>query len=311
MRDESSTLRASDGAELFVYRWLPEEGEPVRAAVQVAHGMAEHAGRYVGLARFLTERGIAVYANDMRGHGRNGATPAGLGHLADEDGWSLVVGDLGRLTLTIRETHPGLPVFFLGHSMGSFLARDYISSFGGQIGGVILSGTGADPGLLGSIGLLIARLECWRTGRRTPSPLLTRLSFGTFNRAFEPARTAFDWLSRDGAEVDAYVDDPACGFACSAGFYVDLLSGLRKIHKPGNLAAVRQDLPMYLFSGAEDPVGQRGKAVSRVFEDYRRAGLRDVRLKLYEGGRHEMLNELNRQEVYRDVVGWLEARCGK
>jgi alpha-beta hydrolase superfamily lysophospholipase len=307
-RGESFTLRASGGAKLFVYRWVPEEADAVRAAVQIAHGMAEHAGRYEGLARSLNAKGVAVYANDMRGHGRTAATPAELGHLADEGGWGFAVEDMFRLTATIHESHPGLPVFLLGHSMGSLLARDYISSFGGEIDGVLLSGTSGDPGLLGSLGLLIARLECWSRGRRAPSPLLTRLSFGAFNRAFEPAKTAFDWLSRDSAEVDAYVDDPACGFVCSAGFYLDLLSGLRQIHAASTVGAVRKDLPMYLFSGAEDPVGQRGKAVSRVFEAYRRAGLLDVSLRLYEDGRHEMLNELNRQEVYQDVASWIEAR---
>lgn len=309
MRDESFTLRAGAGAELFVYRWLPEKADAVRAVVQVTHGMAEHAGRYAGLARFLNEKGVAVYANDMRGHGRTAATPAERGHLADADGWELVVEDMFRLTATIHESHPRLPVFLLGHSMGSLLARDYIASFGGEIDGVLLSGTSGDPGLLGRIGLLIARLESWGRGRRAPSPLLTRLSFGAFNRAFEPARTEFDWLSRDSDEVDAYVGDPACGFVCSAGFYLDLLSGLRKIHRASTVGAVRKDLPVHIFSGAEDPVGQRGKAARRLFEAYRQAGLRDVSLRLYEDGRHEMFNELNSQEVYQDVIGWLEARC--
>jgi alpha-beta hydrolase superfamily lysophospholipase len=308
MHSDTFTFRTDDGMEIFTYRWLPPSDAPVRAVVQIAHGMAEHAGRYARLAEALCASGHAVYANDHRGHGRTAGDPARVGYFADQNGWFKVAGDLRQLTARIRERHPGLPVFLLGHSMGSFLVRTAIIQDAEGIAGAILSGTGGDPGLLGAVGRVLARAIGAAKGRRRPSPLLNALSFGGFNKAFSPARTAFDWLSRDAAEVDRYMADPFCGGVFSAGFFADLLAGLAWINRPAHIARVPRDLPIYLFSGAMDPVGGNTHGVRRVAEAYRRAGILDVTLRFYDGGRHEMLNEINRAEVVQDLVDWLDQR---
>ncbi|MBW2356206.1 MAG: lysophospholipase, partial [Deltaproteobacteria bacterium] len=253
MTSDSFTFRTDDGSDIFTYRWLPDPDTSIKAVVQIAHGMAEHAGRYGRFAEVLNAAGYAVYANDHRGHGRTAGDPARTGYFADHDGWFKVAGDLVQLTGIIRENHPGRPVFLLGHSMGSFLVRTVITQDAGEIAGAVLSGTGGDPGLLGKVGLVIARAVAALKGRRHPSRLLNALSFGGFNKAFAPARTEFDWLSRDSAEVDKYVADPFCGAVFSAGFFVDLLTGMAYIHRPEQIARIPKDLPIYLFSGAADP----------------------------------------------------------
>ncbi|MEE4607915.1 MAG: alpha/beta hydrolase [Desulfobacteraceae bacterium] len=306
MQTDSFTFRTDDGSDIFTYRWLPDPETSIKAVVQIAHGMAEHAGRYRRFAEALCAAGYAVYANDHRGHGRTTGDPDKVGYFADQDGWFKVVGDLVQLTGIIRENHPERPVFLLGHSMGSFLVRTAITRDAGDIAGAVLSGTGGDPGLLGKVGMVIARAVAALKGRRHPSRLLNALSFGGFNKAFAPARTEFDWLSRDSAEVDRYIADPFCGAVFSAGFFVDLLAGMAYLHRPENIARIPKDLPIRLFSGAADPVGDRTRGVRQVAEAYRRAGIRDVTVRFYEGGRHEMLNETNRQEVFDDTIAWLD-----
>ncbi len=304
MKAKTFTLKGKGGAKIFVYSWLPD-GKPA-AAVQISHGMAEHAARYERFAEALTAAGYAVYANDHRGHGKTAGALKNVGYFADKDGWDILVDDMHRLTDHIKNQHPKIPVFLFGHSMGSFLSRDYISRWGGDIRGAILSGTGGDPGLLGKVGGLVARLEKGLRGGRAKSPLLTALSFGAFNKPFKPNRTDFDWLSRDNAEVDKYVADPYCGGVFSAGFWVDFLKGLNSLYRPDYLSKIPKNLPLYLFSGERDPVGNDAKGVREVYDSYKKAGLTDVTLKFYPDGRHEMLNETNRKEVFKDVIAWLK-----
>jgi alpha-beta hydrolase superfamily lysophospholipase len=307
MQSDTFAFRTQDDVEIFTYRWDPDPPTLSKAVVQIAHGMAEHAGRYARFARALTAAGYAVYANDHRGHGRTAGDLDNVGYFADEGGWFKVAADLRQLAGIIRDNHPHLPVFLLGHSMGSFLVRTAIMDAPAGLSGAILSGTGGDPGMLGRVGLGVARILCAVKGRRSPSGLLNALSFGGFNKKFAPVRTEFDWLSRDGAEVDKYLADPYCGGIFSAGFFVDLLEGLGYLHKPENIARVPKDLPVYLFSGAKDPVGDDTRGVRKVAEAYRRAGLKEVTERFYEDGRHEMLNETNRQQVFADVIAWLDA----
>lgn len=303
------TFVSGDGTETFVHRWLPVRDGRIRGAVQIAHGMAEHAGRYAQCAGALADAGYAVYANDHRGHGRTAGAAENLGHFADRNGWEMVVEDMRRLGCTIAAEHPGLPVFLFGHSMGSFLARSYIVRHGKGVRGVILSGTGGDPGLPGRLGIMLARWEIRIRGVRAKSPLLTKLTFGRFNAPFRPNRTPYDWLSGDEAAVDRYLADPLCGSICSATFFRDLLGGIRALSKAEATRTVPADLPVLLFSGERDPVGKGGRGVGKVYRTYRNAGVRDVTLKVYQGGRHEMLNEINREEVYRDLIGWLHLHC--
>ncbi len=295
-----------DNQEIFAVTWSPEDEAKAKGVIQLSHGMAEHIMRYERFASALVEKGYVVYGNDHRGHGKTAGGLDNVGYFADEDGFSKVVGDMVQLTGIIRENHSELPIFLFGHSMGSALFRFYAIENAENIQGLILSGTMGDPGLLGKIGILIARFESFLKGRKAKSPLLDKMSFGKFNNAFKPNRTQFDWLSRDNTEVDKYVEDPYCGNVFTAGFFVDLLTGLSEIFKPGNVDKIPKSLPVLIFSGAMDPVGD-SKGVEAVFNSYKKAGISDIELKLYPEGRHEMLNETNREEVYNDVISWLDS----
>lgn len=298
-----STCKASDGTTLAVRTTLP--AGPVRGVVQILHGMAEHAGRYDRLAGELADAGLAVVAHDQRGHGAT--SPTSLGHVADRDGWGLLVEDALTVGELARAQHPGAPLVLLGHSMGSLVARTLAAKDSRTIDGLVLSGTVALPGRLERVaGLTIARASCRLRGPGRPARLLDRVLNGGFNRAFKPARTSFDWLSRDEAVVDDYIADPAAGFVCSNGFYVDLFTGLGQAFDRGGVASVRSDLPIHLLAGEEDPVGDRGGVVADVAASYRRAGVRDVTTRLYSGGRHEMFNETSREEVVADLIAWIE-----
>lgn len=304
MQHTTTTVTAADGTEVHVNRWEPDG--PAKAVVQVAHGMAEHSARYGRLAEALTGAGYAVYAEDHRGHGVTGGD-ADHGYFADEGGWDAVVGDLRAVSRLARGQHPGLTIFLLGHSMGGFLARTYVIDDAEDLAGLVLSGTGGDPGALGKVGAVIARAEARLRGKRHVSPLLDQLTFGRFNGAFKPNRTASDWLSRDDAEVDLYVADARCGNTFTSGFFVDLLGGLARINDARQVARVRRDLPVLLVSGDKDPVGDGGKGPRAVAEQYRAAGVTDVTCTLYPGARHEVFNETNRDEVTADVIAWLDA----
>lgn len=299
------TSDGKDQLQIVANRWEPDV--PARAAVQIAHGMAEHIDRYDAFAKSLVQQGFVVYGNDHRGHGRT-AGEEDRGWFAEENGFEQVVQDLHRLTQIIHREQPGLPLFLFGHSMGSFLARRIIQLHGDEYQGVILCGTGGDPGWVGKLGLGLASREVRKKGSRTPSPMMAKLVTGGFNRKLRPRRTEADWLSRDEEEVDQYLADPLCGGVLTAGFYRDLLAGLILIHRKENMELTPKSLPILLIAGEDDPVGDFGKGVRRVAEGYRRAGIKDLTCKLYPGARHELLKELNREEVVQDLIDWLEER---
>jgi alpha-beta hydrolase superfamily lysophospholipase len=306
MNSEEFRFTARDGQTIHCRKWVPLSTP--KACVQIAHGMAEHCGRYGHLAGRLVEAGYAVYANDHRGHGKTAGIPENIGYFADENGFEKVVTDLHQLFDIIRRNNPDTRVFLLGHSMGSLLVRNFITRYGDEVAGVVLSGTMDDPGLLGLLGRWLARWECRRRGRRAQSPLMNAIAFGAFNKPFKPARTDFDWLSRDPEQVDRYVADPYCGGVFSAGFWVDFLTGLKETYNPALTARIPKHLPMFFFSGDRDPVGANGKGVKRVCRYYQAAGLTEVTLTLYPGGHHEMVNETNREEVIQAILDWLATR---
>jgi alpha-beta hydrolase superfamily lysophospholipase len=309
MRASTTTFRVSDGKAIHVHEWLPDEGVPRKGLVHVAHGMGEHAARYERLGEALTAAGFVVYANDHRGHGKTAESPEELGWFAESDGFRRVELDLEELVADEKRRHMGLPVFLLGHSMGSYLTQRFLIERGEILSGAILSGTGGKPSLLASAGRLVARAERMRLGARGKSNLLRDLSFGAFNKPFEPGRTKFDWLSRDAAEVDKYVADPLCGFDSTTSLWVDLLDALAFIADPIKQARIPKKLPVYVFAGSEDPVGEKTKSIRQLLGAYEAAGLNDVTHKFYEGARHETLNETNRDEVTRDLLAWLEAKA--
>jgi alpha-beta hydrolase superfamily lysophospholipase len=306
MKSDTFTFKASDGVQIFTYKWLPDEASAIKGVVQIAHGMAEHAARYERFAGVLTKAGYAVYANDHRGHGKTAGSVEKLGYFADENGWEKVVNDMHTLTGIIKKEFSDKPFFLFGHSMGSFLSRHYSMLYAGELTGLVLSGTGGDPGALGKIGLFVAGMEAKLRGKKAKSEIMNKLSFGAFNGAFKPNRTDYDWLSRDNAEVDKYIKDPWCGTVFTAGFFCDMLGGIGYINKQENIAKIPKSLPIYLFSGAKDPVGTNTKGVTQVYNTLKSAGIGDLNLKFYENGRHEMLNEINRDEVFSDVITWLD-----
>ena len=299
----SFTVTAADGVALFVHHWRAPV--PPRAVIQIAHGLAEHAGRYARLAQTLTGAGYEVYANDHRGHGRTASSPEEFGFFADSDGWAKCVDDLWCVNRRIAAEHPAVPIVLLGHSMGSFLAQNFAALHGDTLAGVVLSGSTGKPPATAVLGRVIARLEQLRLGPRGRSPLLDRLGFAAFNKPFEPARTPFDWLSRDSAEVDRYIADPLCGGAPTTRLWIDLLDGLRLIAQPALQAGIPKALPIHLIAGALDPVTENTRGLDRLIAAYRAAGLTRITHIFYPGARHELFNETNRDEVTADLIEWL------
>lgn len=305
VRSDTFLLDTQDETPVFVHRWLPD-GEP-KAVVQIAHGMAEHSGRYERFAQALTDAGYAAYAGDHRGHGQTVKDARDVGYFADDNGFDRVVDDLHALTERIKDEQPSVPVILFGHSMGSFLSRSYATRFGGDIDALVISGTGGSAGPLGKVGRGIAGLQAKVRGRRHPSGLMNTLTFGQYNAKFKPARTEFDWLSRDHDEVDKYIADPKCGELFTVGFYADLLAGLERVNDDKEVSSTPSDLPILLISGSDDPVGGKDAAgVRAVGAQLRKLGVRDVTITIYPGARHELLNETNRDEVTADVIAWLD-----
>jgi len=306
MKVENFKIKDKGGLEIFVYKWLPDESVKVRGVVQIAHGMAETAARYEGFAMALTDGGFIVYANDHRGHGKTAGQISKLGDLG-EDGFNSMVENMHELNEKIKVENHDLPIFLFGHSMGSFLTQRYICLYGSELKGAIISGSCGKQGISIDIGRFIARGEIKKIGRAGKSIKLAKLSFGSYNNSFKPNRTDFDWLSSDNNEVDKYVDDPFCGTVFTAGFFYDFLGGLKSIADPREIKNVPRNLPIYIFSGDKDPVGKDGKGVLKLVKTYKEHGMVDLTYKLYKDGRHEMLNETNKEEVIEDVIKWLNA----
>lgn len=297
-----SALTSSAGPVLDVRTWLPE-GEP-RAIVQFVHGMSEHIDRYDAPARYLASQGYLVAGHTHLGHGPHAEIK---GYFARENGWQRLIDDVHALRQRTQKEYPGLPCFILGHSMGSFVVRCYLREHAEGLAGCMLSGTGCVPKGTAATGAAVSGLLCLLGGAEKPSPLIDRLGFSSSNKPFAPNRTPFDWLSRDEAEVDRYIADPDCGFVFTASGYRDLFRGLIRLADLSEMRSIPKDLPLLLFSGDHDPVGGMGEGVRQAAEEFRRAGLTDVTVKLYPDARHETFNELNREAVYADLAQWLNA----
>jgi len=309
MKSTEYKLKVLDGSEIQVYEWIPETDIKMKGIVQIAHGMAEHGKRYNDFAYFLTQNGFAVFANDHRGHGKTAGSINKLGYIGETNGWSNMISDMKVLGQHAREKYPNQAYFIFGHSMGSFLSRKFVLEPGFKISGAIFSGTGGDPGLLGSVGIFLTQVMMLFYPKNSAGKIMDKLSFGAFNQPFKPNRTAFDWLSKDKAQVDTYVQDPYCGTIFSIGFFNEMLNGLLYVSKQKNIDKTPEDLSILLFSGDKDPVGKNGKGVIEVYNKYQKAGIKDITIKLFTDGRHEMLNETNKEEVYNFVLNWLLKYC--
>jgi len=278
------SYKSADGTGIVAYRWDPED--PPRAAIQLTHGMGEHARRYDQVARALNDEGFVVYAQDHRGHGASADSDA-YGDLGPGS-WAALVDDIGLLSVKIREDHADLPLILLGHSMGSFAVQQYLLDHSADVDGVVLTGTAA-------IDLLEPALD-----------LDQPLDLTGFNAAFQPARTDYDWLSRDEAIVDAYIADPACGFGIDVESAKAMFLGARRLADPAQVALMRSDLPVYIAAGEADPVNGGLALLTPLTDRYQAAGLTDVTVRIYPGGRHEILNETNRDEVIAALNSWLD-----
>ena len=281
----------------------PAQGE-LRAIVQIVHGIAEYAERYDAFAAFLNERGIAVAAEDHMGHGKTAGTQMPKGYFYG--GWSAAVADSYGLLAKLRQEHPRVPYFLFGHSMGSFMARTMLYTYPDSgIAGAILCGTGWQPRAVLEAGLLLAEAECLGGREDKPSPGLEKLMFGSYNKGIDPQRTPYDWLNRDSGAVDRYIADPMCGFPATPGLARDMLTGIRMNQDPKNLAKMRKELPVLFVAGQADPVGAWGKGVSQTVGAFGKAGMQHITQIMYPGGRHEILNETNKTQVYEDIYHWI------
>ena len=276
---------SSDGMRIACARW--DSRRRVRGVVQIAHGKGEHIGRYVETIEFLVANGLTVYGNDHRGHGRTAVPGAQFGDFG-EGGFDLLVEDMICLSRLARRENPNLPLILLGHSMGSFAAQQYALDHSGDIDALILSGSGALDGLA-------------KLASSTPA------GSNFLNAPFEPARTPFDWLSRDTEVVDAFIEDPLCFAELRPAAFASFLGAADRLSDPISLRNIRDDLPIYLFSGNEDPVGQRLEGLQTLIERYHKAGLYDISHDFYGGGRHEMLSEINRGQVWERLLAWIFA----
>ena len=294
----------SKGAgQIHACRWTPE-GEP-RAVVQILHGIAEFVERYDDFANFLTSRGFLVVAEDHMGHGQsiNGDGIQGYFH----GGWFTAVEDSMQLMSVTKAACPGLPYILFGHSMGSFMARTILCKYPDcGIGGAVICGTGWQPAAALPALIKVVEAVCKRTGETNPNEMLQGLVFGSYNKKVEHPRTPYDWLSRDAKIVDAYIAHPLCGFTASAGLLRDMMKGIHYIEQKDKLANMDKALPVFFIAGGDDPVGPYGKGVHKCAEVFRKAGMQDVMVRIYPLCRHEILNEINRTDVYEDILHWIE-----
>jgi len=277
--------------------------EPYKGIIVICHGMAEHIERYDHFANFLSQNGYIVFGYDQRGHGMSINDINDLGYMSDVDNFQILVNDLGEITRHIKAQYPNLPIYLFGHSMGSFVSQRFIEVYGTSISGVILSGSNLNKGIKLVFGYFLASIITLVKGRRHRSKFINNLVFGSYNKQFKPNRTQFDWLTRDNEIVDKYIADEKCGTIFTVSFFKDFFKGLIKIYR--NFELVPNNLPILLISGDKDPVGEYGKGVSKLYQIYRESGVEKIEMKLYPDSRHEPINELNHEEVYNDVINWL------
>lgn len=306
---EDFTFLSSTGKNTIHALKCVPDSEP-KAVVQIAHGIAEHIDRYRPFMSFLAENGYVAVGNDHLGHGKTISKPDEQGFFAETDGWDHVVADMDRLHDLMKKEYPSLPYVFFGHSMGSFLTRTYLIKHPDKYDAAIISGTGHQARAMVLGGHAAASFFVKKEGARTVGTKLNDIAFGSYNKGYENPRTIYDWLSRDPAVPDAYAADPLCGFVATNGLFRDMMGGIKFITNQANINTMNKEKPIYFMSGDADPVGENGKGVNKAYKAFCKAGLHDVTIRLYPGGRHEMLNETNKEQVYQDILNWLKEKIG-
>lgn len=304
----TDTYQSFDQQTIFYYKWSADKNVPFRGIIQISHGVGEHAGRYQPFAKLLQEEGYDVYANDHRIHGKSAKSFDHLGFYDGEDYFSDAIIDMRKLTEIIKDEHPNKKIILFGHSMGSLLSREYVTKYAEDLEALVLSGTASFMKGIGTVGLAGANFFSKLNGKHRSNEILKNLFFNQFNKKFKPNRTKVDWISSDEKQVDKFEADPLRIEDFSLSVFRDILKGSKKINHSLVFKETPNNLPIYIFSGDKDPVGEMGKGVKKVAKNYKKSGNTDVTLKIYKGGRHEMLNEVNRKEVVKDLLNWLNQR---
>ncbi len=299
------TYRSSDRiTDIHAVEWIPDT-EP-RAVYLIAHGMQEYIRRYTEFAEFLCAHGIAVMGNDHLGHGESVVSDDKRGYFAKENGNACLIKDMHTLRKTAEEKYKGLPIFYMGHSMGSFLVTQYIMIYGKSLAGTVIMGIGSQPGTVLSIGRMMCRSSAKKVGYEGVDFKLTQIAMGSYNKRIPDAKNPVEWLTKEQDIQYKYLNDPWCTFPFTVNAYDNMFLGIQFIQKKENVARIPKELPLFLVAGSEDPVGHYGKDLPAIYNRYKKAGIQDVEMKLYEGDRHEILNETDRETVYTDILEWLE-----
>lgn len=287
--------------QIHAVEWVPE-GE-VTAVLQICHGMVEHIERYHDFAEFMAVNGVCVVGHDHLGHGKSVTDPEKMGYFHETEGNACVIADIHKLRVLTEKKYPDLPYFIMGHSMGSFLVRQYLGLYSGGLAGAIIMGTGKQPSLVLMAGRLVCKIIAAIKGWDYRSKFVNSLAVGGYEKKLGAA-----WLSRNPENVERYTSDPMCGFVFTVNAYYHMFGGMLKMNQQEKEGKAAKSLPLYFVAGQEDPVGNCGKGVENVFQLYKDAGYQDVEMKLYSEDRHEILNEEDREVVYQDILSWINAR---
>lgn len=306
MKARTFTFKSSDqSTDIHAVRWEPDDGE-IKGILQISHGMVEYIERYADFAEYMTKQGFLVVGNDHLGHGESVSSPEDWGYFAPKCGSDFVVEDIHKLRTIIREEYPQTPYFILGHSMGSFLLRKYLSKYGRGLYGAIIMGTGTQPDYVLRFGKALCKFISVFHGWKYRSKFIDNLIFSGNSKQFKGQEGS--WLTKDAEIANQYNHDEKCSFSFTINGFYNLFDTIYFINRTKNIEAIPKDLPLFLVSGAEDPVGNCGKGVKEAYNTYQKAGIKDISWKLYPTDRHEILNELDREDVYKDIFAWIQER---
>lgn len=313
VKKETFRFLSKDGkTKIHAVKWMPEDGK-VRAVMQLSHGMVEYIERYDEFACYLARRGFLVVGHDHLGHGESVTDESEWGYFTAKKPAETVVADIYQVTRIIRSQYPDCPYFIFGHSMGSFLLRRYLTRYSEDVTGAVICGTGSQPDAATCFGMLVCRLIGLVRGGHYRSAFITNVSFGKPYADFDKtgADPSKSWLSKNEESVRAYYDDPRCTFVFTVNGYYGLFSTVRYVNQMKHIRKIRKNLPVFFIAGEDDPVGNFGEGVKKAYAQYRQAGIRDVKMKLYQNDRHEILQETDREQVFEDVYQWCKKRMQK
>lgn len=306
MKKEFYFASKDEQTQIHAIEWVPEGR--VKAVLQMCHGMVEYIDRYHEFAEYLSQNGYYVVGHDHLGHGKSVSSSEKLGFFHETNGNDFVIGDIHQLRIRTEEKYPNVPYFIMGHSMGSFLVRQYISFYGAGLAGAIIMGTGDQPNVILRAGKAICRVIAVCKNWNYRSAFVDNMAAGGYNKAFEKETDGSNWLSRNPENVKNYRNDLLCGYMFTVNAYYHMFSGMIKMNAQEKAGRIPKGLSVVFVAGKEDPVGDFGKGVRSVYKRYKLNGIQDVKIRLYEDDRHEILNEVDKEQVYQDLLMWLEKR---